>query len=129
MAKPFKRIMWTLERAASEFNINPRTLSARMKQAGIEYKPGSGWTTLQVVRGIYNDLESERIRKTRAEADQVELQNAEAQGRLVDIEEFAKRWESKLVNMVRIIRSSKLTDAEQDDILRGLANEISKNEN
>ena len=121
MAKPFTRIEWTLERAGSEFNINHRTLANRLRQAGIDPDAGGKWTTLQIVRAIYSDLESERIRKTRAEADQIETQNREAEGRLIDKEEFAKRYDPIFIDCVRIVRSSRLTEVEQDELLGGLA--------
>ncbi len=111
-----ERCRWTIERAAVEFGINPRTLVARLKQGGIDPDAEGYWTTMQIVRGIYDDLESERIRLTRAQADGEELRNAKDRGELVPVDEFARRWEPVFIDMVRIIKSSKLTEDEQFQI-------------
>jgi hypothetical protein len=120
MAKPLQRIRWTIERAAPEFGLNPRTLSARLKQSNLDPSADGTWTTQQIVRAIYNDLESERIRETRSKADLNEQELRKRNGELVDIEDFCKKFEPIYVNCARIVKSSKLTIEEQDSMLNDL---------
>lgn len=117
MSRTPERIAWTGERASAEFGINPRTLAARLKQTGATPDAQGRWTTKQVAAAIFGDLEFERIRKTRAEAEQIEKENAEQDGDLVDVEEFCKKYETTYVEMKRIILSSKLPEREKDDLL------------
>lgn len=119
MAKAPNPIRWNIETAAREFKINPRTLSQRLTAASVTHGKDKRYSTVQIVRAIYSDLESERIRKTRAEADQVELENAEARRELVPILEFRQAASAVVVEAVRIVRSwTKLTEDEQDEFLR-----------
>lgn len=110
-----------MERAAVEFNIDRKTLSGRLRQAGIDPGPDGKFTTVQIVRAIYSDLESERIRKTRAEADQVEMENAEKAGKLINAEDLWAWWSPVLAGIKRVIQTSKMTDDEKDAILTELA--------
>lgn len=121
MPRPFKRLRWTLEVACAEFDINTRTLSSRLKQEGIDPDKAGHWTTKQIVRAIYNDLEAERIRKTRAEADQVQMQNRITAGDYVHVETFCKKYEVVAREMVRIIKSSTMTEEDQRKTLLALA--------
>lgn len=114
------RIAWTHEQASYEFNIDRKTLSGRLRQAGIDPGADGKFTTVQIVRAIYSDLESERIRKTRAEADQVEMENAEKAGKLIDAEDWSRRWAPMFASITRLIRTSELTDDKKDSVLNEL---------
>lgn len=119
--KPKPRIAWTIEQACYEFAINPRTLSGRIRQAGIDPDADGKFTTQQIVRAIYNDLESERIREIRSKADLNEQELQTKSGQLVDKNEIVKAWQGRFVSMVRIIKSSKLTEDEQIQLLSELS--------
>lgn len=121
MPRHYKRLDWTIERACYEFGINPRTLSGRLKQAGTDPDAAGHFTTKQIVQAIYNDLESERIRETRSKADLNEQEFRKRQGLLVDVDEFSREWEPRFVSMVRIVKSSKLTEDEQNQLLGELS--------
>lgn len=116
-----KQIRWTQEHAASEFAINPRTLSARIKQLGILPGDDGKYSTKEMAAAVFGDLERERIRLTSAEADAQERENRVTEGELVEITEFQKDYAPIYVEMVRLIRSFKLTDDEQDMLLAKLA--------
>lgn len=115
------RICWSIEMAARELGTDARTISKRLTTAGIDAGPDGFWSTKQIVAAYCGDLESERIRKTRAEADQIEKQNRKLDGELVDVEEFVKKYAPIFVSMSRVVKSSKLTDEEKDSILNELA--------
>lgn len=117
-----QRLAWTQERASAEFGINPRTLSARLKQTGLEPDSAGRWSTKQIATAIFGDLEFERIRKTRAEAEEVEKRNAESDERLVDVDDFCKKYEPVVIEMKRLILSSKLSEQEKHDLILQLSN-------
>lgn len=121
MAGKPQRLTWTQERAASEFGINPRTLAGRLKQSGAKPDNEGRWTTKQIAIAVYGDLEIERIRKTRAEAEEVEKRNLESDKALVDIDDFCREYETIAVEMVRIIRTAGLSETAEDALLAKLS--------
>src|SRR5690349_1073730 len=125
MPATIQLLRWTVERASTEFDINPRTLSGRLKQHGILPGDDGKFSTLQILDAKFGDLEGERIRKMKAEADQIEMENAEASGRLLDVTDFTNSIAPAVVEMKRIIRSSKLSDEEQDLLLSQLSKLVS----
>lgn len=116
-----KQVRWTQEHAASEFGINPRTLSARIKQLGILPGDDDRYSTKDIASAVYGDLERERIRLTSAEADAQEAKNKVEAGELINAEEFRKDYAAVAVEIVRQIRNSNLSEADQDAILSALA--------
>lgn len=116
-----KQIRWTQEHAASEFAINPRTLSARIKQLGITPGDDGRYSTKEMATAVFGDLEREKIRLTSAEADAQERENLLELGKLIDATEFEKDYAPIYVEMVRLVRSSKINDDEQDALLAKLA--------
>lgn len=121
MSRNLKPLRWSVEQAASEFPINPRTLASRLKKGGILAGDDGRWSTIQILEAVCGTLEGEKIRKTKAEADQIEMENAEAEKRLVDVTEFVNSMAPVYVEMKRLIRTSRLTDAEQDLLLTEMA--------
>ena len=119
--RPFDPIRWTLERASREFGMDKKTLSGRVKRAGILPGPDGNWSTAQIAAAVFGDLESERIRETRSKADLNEQKLATEQNRLVDRDDFARTWQDRFLSMVRIIKSSKLSEDEQHAIQTELA--------
>ena len=122
--RPDPRIAWTIAIACKEFGINPKTLSGRLRQAGIDPDKEGRYTTKQIAGAIFGDLEFERTRETRAKANSQEMANAKSAGELVDMGEWSRRWAPVFVELVRIVRSSKLTEVEQVKILAELAKVI-----
>ncbi len=98
-----KQIRWTIEEAATEFNINPRTLSKRCKVGSIEAGKDRKFSTAQICAAVFGDIEGERLRLTRAQADEKELSNAETRKELVrfsDLLEIAHRALSAMTSTV-----------------------------
>lgn len=110
-----------MEHAAGEFGINPRTLTARIKQSGLVPGDDGKYSTKDISIAVFGDLERERIRLTSAEADAQEMKNRTLAGELVNVEEFRKDYAEVYVEMVRIIRGSGLSETEQDTLLKALS--------
>ena len=94
---------WAIEEAASEFDINPRTLSKRIKVGSIEAGKDRKFSTAQICSAVFGDIDGERLRLTRAQADEKELSNAESRKELVrfsDLLEVAHRALSAMTSTV-----------------------------
>ena len=120
-------LRWSIERAASEFGRAPRTVAARLKQSGQTQGEDGKFSTAQVATAIYGDLEGEKLRKTKEDADRLALANATARGELVDRQDFVRRLEPVVIQMKQRILGSGLTHAEQDELLADLAKLLSGN--
>ena len=92
LARPLKSpfMKWTLDKAATELGIHKDTLAKGLIRAGLTVERGSRFTTLEVFRGYMGDLKVEQTRKTRAEADRLELEMQVEQGNLIT-KEAAKK--------------------------------------
>ena len=62
-----------------------------------------------------------RVAKEKALAELRGLEVDQLRGRLVDVDEFAKRYEKIALEMVRIIKSSSMTEEDQRKTLTALA--------
>ena len=60
------------------------------------------------------DEKAERIRKTRAEAQRIEIQNLRSQGELVEVEKVKRLGENIMMAVRNKILAMPMTDAEKD---------------
>ena len=74
MRKP-ATLRWTQEKAAAEFDLDPKTLRKRLHSADIKSGDDGRYSTNQIVRAIFGELRHEQIRLTRANADCQEIEN------------------------------------------------------
>jgi hypothetical protein len=81
---------WTIHKAAAEWGVDRRTLAKRLTGAGLKVERNSQFTTQEITQAIVGDLNSERIRETRARADLLELERREKQRELVSLTEVQK---------------------------------------
>jgi hypothetical protein len=114
-------IRWTVHRAADEFGLDRHALSGRLKRSDECPGPDNLFSTQQICRVVFGDLESERIREVRSKADLNEQQLRKQAGQLVDVEDFARRYDPIFTNFVRVVKSSKLTEDDQIEILTEVA--------
>lgn len=66
------------------------------------------------------DLEAERLRKTRAEAERIELQNSRTRGEQVEITSVKKLGEKIMIAIRQRILAFPLSEDEQDVLLKDL---------
>lgn len=83
MARPQKAIRWTLILAATEFGLDPMTLSKRLRAEGIEAEADGCFSTKQILVAVAGDLEREKTRNEAAAADLREMKRDEMQGNLI----------------------------------------------
>ena len=111
---------WTIGRAASEWRIDPKTLTSRIKAAGVVPGADGFFSTLDIHRSINGDIDAERLRKTREEADRLELENAKERGTLIEIESVYKHFEGVFIAFRARVLASNLEDFEKDEMLKDL---------
>lgn len=114
-------LKWTKELAASEFNINPRTLTNRLKGLDINPDKNGLFTTQQICSAVFGDIDSERLGLVRAQRIKQELDNQVMTGELVNAIEMSHEISKSLSAMrQRILSNSKLDEEEKDKLLREL---------
>ncbi len=114
-----EKLKWTLEVASSEFDINPRTLSKRMKQGGIEPAfEDRRFSTHQICAAVFGDMDGERLRLVKAQADQAELDLAKARSVVVEADQVLRVFEDIAVAIRQVIKNSGLSDVEKQECLR-----------
>lgn len=86
MAKA-KPLEWTIEMAARECGVAPRTLSSRLTTSGTKPDAAGHFTTAQIIAALNGNIDAERLRKTKEEADKLELDNRRRRGELLDAAE------------------------------------------
>jgi hypothetical protein len=114
-------IRLTIETGAAEFEVNPRTLVSRIKAAGILPGDDGRFSIAQIDKAKNGNLEKERTRKMKEDADQAALQNARERRELMDVADFVRRLEPIVVAMKQRIMGSTMTDAEKDGLCKELA--------
>ena len=126
MPNVHKHLEWTLERAAYEFGMDRKTLSKRVTALGIEpcYK-GKGskerfYSTAQMAQAVFGDLEAERIRETKENADKLALQNAKARAELVSTEVVLRVYANLAVTVRQIVKHSGLSEVEKHELLKNI---------
>ncbi len=122
MPKPINSIRWRINQAASEFGIDDETLSKRIKAAGILAEKDDCFSTSQICKAVFGDMEGERLRKTTEEADAIALSNAKTKGELLDLEDWCRGKEKVLSGVKQIVEDSELSDDKQEQILNAFSN-------
>ena len=119
MKKP-KSIRLTLNAAALELGVSPKTLSQETKGKGILPGEDGCFSVLQCVEAIYDDENRERVRLLKAQADAKELANKTANGEVVEIVPLAERMNVPLKAMLNVVLSSGLSTEAKDDLITQL---------
>jgi hypothetical protein len=119
--KHTKPIRWTVEKAASEFNINPRTLAKRIRTDGTEPGKDGRFSTVQICAAVYGAIEAEKLRKIMIEADLLAIDKKERTRDVVPTAQVLKAWEVILVGLrQKIMFAEKLTEDEKREMLLDL---------
>ena len=106
----------SLMRRIAEMDIRPVGKVAKGKAAGTE---------LYRIRDLFKamlggDIEAERLRKTREEADRLAIQNARSRGETIEVASVIRLVQVVFVNIRNKILSFPITADEQDALLLSL---------
>ena len=83
-------IKWSITRACAEFGTTYQTLVKRLNERAEQADVNDKYTTRQICSALYGDIQEERLRKTKEEADQLGLENAKKRGLLIPVADAAE---------------------------------------
>lgn len=120
MPRTLKPIRWTIERAASDFGIDRKTLANRIRAGGIMPGEDEKFSTKQIAKAIYTDGEAARASLAISQKENFDLRNRKLAGELVDPKQCQQLWDNAMIAMRQKIADSKLSDAEKRELLKDL---------
>lgn len=97
--KNLKPKRWSISNAAGEFSLDPKTLSKAIRRESIEPGEDGKFSTVQICSAIYGDIDNEKLRLVRAQADTAEMERDKMRGELLEIETVARSWEDILLGV------------------------------
>ena len=115
-----RAIRLNLEQAAGEFGLDRKTLRKRIRQAGIEPGQDGKFSIRQMCEVVFGDLTTERLRKTRAERELLEIELAKTRNEVIHRERLFEFLQNIFIAVKSKITSSHLSEAEQNAILNDL---------
>lgn len=114
---------WTIELAAREFDIDRRTLAKNLIAADIMPDESDGrFSTKQITTAVFGDLEREKIRRERAEADLAEMKRDEKRRELVPFVAVDQTWTAIVAAIRQEILAAKLPPDLEKRLLGNLRN-------
>ncbi|MEY4385139.1 MAG: Phage packaging protein Nu1 [Verrucomicrobiota bacterium] len=125
MSKPKKSqvklaptIRLTLDQAAAEFGIDRRTLARALSETNAEAGRDKCFSILQCHRACFGDLDAEKLRLTREQADKLAMENAAKRGELVEAKVVADAI-NRAIGSIRgyILGLTHLPEDDRDEIL------------
>lgn len=118
---------YTVARFAQLAGFDRHTIGARIEEMKIQpvgktvAQAALLYSIRDLVRAILGgDIEAEKLRKTREEADKLALANARSRGELVEIASVKKLGEKIMVAIRNRLLNMPLTDEEKDRCLKEL---------
>ena len=115
---------YTVARFAQLTGMDRHTLASRISEMGLapvaksKLQNADIYTIRDLVRAVLGgDIEAERLRKTREEADKLALANSRARGELVEIAAVKKLGEKVMIAIRNRLLNMPLTDEEKDKCL------------
>lgn len=96
---------WTLEVAAREFGMHSRTLNNAFVQLGEKPDEDGKFTTAQILKAAFGDIEGEKLRKTKEEADKLALENAKTRRQMMSSESVLRVWTGALIELRNAVQN------------------------
>ncbi len=120
MPRTLKPIRWTIERAASEFGIDRKTLAGRIKTGSIVLGEDGKLSTRQITQAIFTDGEAARASLAISQKENFNLRNKKLADKLVDPTQCQQLWDSAMIALRTKISDAPIPDATKRDILKDL---------
>ena len=114
------RIRWTPTQAGQEFDIDRKTIQKRLAAADIHPGTDDKYSTKQIASAVFGDIQGERLRKTREEADNLALRNAEMRGELVSVTLVKQMVSEIILANKQTVLASQLEQETKNEILANL---------
>jgi|APGre2960657404_1045060.scaffolds.fasta_scaffold279607_2 phage terminase Nu1 subunit (DNA packaging protein) len=114
------QIRWTIETAAREFGLDKETLAKRLTAGGVLPGADKKFGTADICRAVFGDIEGEKLRLVREQADAQAIKNQVARRELTPTPAVRRHLEAVLVALKAGILASGLMKEEKDDLLNNL---------
>jgi len=115
-----RTIRWTTEAASREFGINRGTLSKRIASAGVLPGTDGKYSTVDICSAVFGDIEGEKLRLIREQADTQAIKNATARRELLPKDDVTAHLSAVLVAIRSAILASGQTKEEKADLINNL---------
>jgi len=113
-------VRWSLLHAQFEFGVDRKTLQKRLNAEEVEPGKDGKYSTKQIASAVFGDIQGERLRKTREEADNLALKNAELRGELVQVALVKQMISEIILANKQTILASQLEQEGKNEILANL---------
>lgn len=120
MPAKINAIKWTVSKASTEFGLDSKTITKRLK--ALEVDPNSKvLTTKQICAAIFGDMAGQKLRETTHRANLLAIEEKQEIGELIPRINAVRLW-SEVIALLRekIMGTTRLTEDERRDILAGL---------
>lgn len=117
----FQMVRLTVAQASMEFGCSATALSKQLKMAGIAPGSDGRWSIMDICKVRFGDLENERARKVREDADGSALENAVMRRQLVEKERVVNFIMDFAVSIRQHILGADMDKDAKEDILRDLS--------
>lgn len=115
-------IRWTRSQICEEFGCDTRTLGRAIAAAESILPGGDGcFSTRQVAAILYGDLRREKLEIAKEERLALVSARMKRDGKLIDVEEWAKKIEPIAVSIVSTIENSDLPDDKKEELRKNIA--------
>lgn len=121
-----KPIRWTIEGACREFDVSRPTLSARITQSGILAGEDKRYSTADICRAVFGDIEGEKLRTERHRANLLEIEEQERRGQLLKKTEVYEQIDKLGTELKANIMACNIGEDEKRDILKTMQSNLSK---
>lgn len=108
---------WSLRCAAAEFGCAIETLRVALRQSGQIAGEDERYSTRQVTAALFGDLKAEKTGLTRAQREHWELENKQAAGILINVDEAIAMVHQFTFAIRQKILMSGMTDKEKNNLL------------
>jgi hypothetical protein len=114
-------IQWTLSAAHAEFGMHRDTIKGRLTRIGEQPSADGYWTTQQICAAVFGDMDGEKLRKMKGEADKIEMENRKTTGELIDVPAVIEVGQRFTFAIRQVIVNSKLSQEDKQAVLNELA--------
>ena len=116
---------WAREIGFDRHTLMKRIMEMDIQPTGKVEKGKAAGSDVYRIRDLFKaalggDIEAERLRKTREEADKLALQNARSRGELIEIASVKRLGQEVVKSVTTCILNMPMTDEEKDSCLRNL---------
>jgi hypothetical protein len=119
--KQREAIRWNMEAAAREFRVHRKTLSTRLTKEGTIAGEDGCFSTDQITKALYGDIEKQKIRIATETADRIALGNDETRRGLVNKADLMSKFQAVFAEIRQRILNSPLENDRKDSILKSLS--------